>query len=134
MLNFFFHVTHAGIFTVSFFCSVFILSFFKPMVWTLYTGSALVGIGAAGEQNSGYLLMPVVDLVMFHMHVCLLIKNHSSFCTHAGKHNYHIISLVEGAVCKSISMECYIYLYMTLFLYLWLWCWFSVRQGHAPCE
>ena len=32
-----------------YFYSIFILSFLKPMVWALYTGSALVGIGAASK-------------------------------------------------------------------------------------
>ena len=29
------------------FCRIFIASFLKPMVWSLYMGSALVGFGAA---------------------------------------------------------------------------------------
>ena len=39
-----------------FVCSVFILSFLKPMVWALYLGSVLVGLGAASKSDSDPIL------------------------------------------------------------------------------
>lgn len=51
------------------FCSLFILSFLKPMTWALYTGSVLVGCGAASK------IFNITYRIMHYQHTRRTVAN-----------------------------------------------------------
>ena len=47
-------VTTTALHMTFIYCSIFVLSFLKPMVWALYLGSVLIGFGAASKCKTIY--------------------------------------------------------------------------------
>lgn len=100
-----------------FHCRLFILSFLKPMTWSLYTASALLGMGGAGMDIGAKYTMCCTRIISIsflllwemYVHVCVWGWGLMEWSVNSSLYNLNLLSMYsldEGRKTTTTTKAC----------------------------